>query len=136
MGGTGPRIGWRPVAAIGAAAAYAFGATRFAPFTVPMLVATLLPVGVVVAVAVTRGRRPRDRAWPERPRPARGRTGWVVWAALAGAVVTVQLLNYVEGPRAAYPTLSSLAAQAFSVGGVRPVAFACWLGLGWFLVGR
>lgn len=131
----GGRPWWPRRSIVIAAVVYSLVAALFAPYTVPMRIATALPCAVLAVVAVMRG-------W-QRWRLSNGvlfapdRIGvLLVWAALIVVAVTFQLGVYFSAPRRVYPTLSSLAGIAFDWPGVRAVAFAAWLWLGWYLVER
>lgn len=123
------------VMALVVAMAYSLVATRFEPYTTPMRVATAVPCILLVALAVV-------RRWHHRRLPAGSGdepgSRWLlaVWVVLMGAAVAFQLVLYLSSPRSAYPTLSSLAGIAFGWPGARPLAFAAWLLLGWYLVDR
>ena len=99
-----------------------------------MRVAAAVPYAVVLVAAVRRGWH--RRLVPAEP-PVEGRR-WAlgVWALLIAATVAFQLGMYVSHPRELYPTFSSMAGTAFGWQPVRAVAFAAWLGLGWYVVER
>jgi len=65
-----------------------------------------------------------------------GRRVLVAWGAVVAGAVALELFSYTHGPRAAYPTLSSLldSLDAGRLG--KTVAGAAWLALGWWLVDR
>jgi hypothetical protein len=115
---------------------YAAVATSFAPWTWPMRVATAIPIAAVLALALGRGRHRRQPA-PVRPVDRRTQavafTGWLVLIAIA---VSFQLALYRSQPRDTYPTLSSLAAEVFTVQPLRAAAFALWLWLAWYFLER
>lgn len=136
---TSARRGRLPVVAVAAIVAYGAVVSLLDPFTRPIQVATGLPCVGLVVLAVTRGwhRRGRRAGTPVR---RRGHPLWapalVVWLVLVGLAVAVQLLNYVEGPRELYPTLSSLASRVFGIRPARAAGFALWLWFGWYLLDR
>jgi hypothetical protein len=106
------------------------------PFTAQQYVVTGIPCAVIVAAAVRRGWL---RPGPVHPSPARvpgPAPVLALWVALLGLALAVQLFHFFDAPRDVYPTLSSLASLVFDIYPVRVVAFAAWLGLGWYLLER
>ena len=114
--------------------AYSAVAALFEPMTWPTRIATALPILALLAGAVHRGwSRPRmPVARRRRLRPGAA----AVWVILIGAVIAVQLLNFVAEPREIYPTLSSLAQEVLDLYPLRAAMFVGWIGAGWYLVGR
>jgi hypothetical protein len=82
--------------------------------------ATVAVVGAG-AVAMLVGARARRTGGP----PTTGRIG--PWFALAGLLACVQLIAYVQQPRAEHPTLSSLTDAALDTHAARALAFLAWL---------
>jgi hypothetical protein len=125
------------VAAAGVSAAL----TR--PFTGPGEVVTAMGLASLVAVVLVQHlgaqtprvlvRRARDPAGvPAIP----WRSRWVIWIAPVAAVVSWELFCYLQSPRAAHPTLSSMLDTVTATQAGRGAAFAAWLVLGWYLVTR
>ncbi len=131
--------------------AYAVGASFTQPFTIGADLVTALPLGLAAVLfgvglsSASRSRRratepggsggPAEEGCPAAsPRLQTKRVGWLVWPALAGAVVGWELLVYSQSPRPAHPTLSSLIdmADASQVG--KTLLFGLWLLLGSFLL--
>ena len=112
-----------------AAGAHAWWVTGLAPFSVAATVA-VVGSGALVAVASRCGR-------PATRRHGVGGDGVTprsaaIWGALAVALAAWQLNAFVRHPRAAHPTLSSLANAVLDPRPVRTVAFVGWLaGVAW-----
>lgn len=123
-----------PARLAGAAAVVAGGAaislTR--PFTwwADGVVAAFL----IVAAAGLAARLRRRRATPDEPAPLG--PGALAWAAVAVAAAGWELWNYVQAPRHAHPTLSSLLDTLDATHEGKAVAAGLWLALGWYLVRR
>lgn len=97
---------------------YGWWAVGLPPFTATSVIA-VVGAGVVAMVAGY-VRQPAGRL----PPLAVGAVGWLVLLAALGAW---QLLAYVQEPRSAHPTLSSLANAALDTRGGRTLAFVAWL---------
>ena len=106
--------------------AYAWVATGFRPFTLPALVAT---VGGGLAVILVGGRlsAPPSRA------PVRGAG---VWLALGSAVAAWELQAFLQHPRSAHPTISSLTNNLMQNHVSRAGAMLVWLAVGVWLARR
>jgi len=119
----------------GAAASCLVAATT--PFTVAADVAVALSIALVAAVAVAHGRgAPWARRWrgAGAGRPALGAAA--PWLVLVAAVMAWELFSLFAGPRATYPTISSIYdAVARWPAGKALIVFV-WLALGWSLVRR
>ncbi|MDQ3094901.1 MAG: hypothetical protein M3Q82_02925, partial [Actinomycetota bacterium] len=107
-----------------AAMAYAWWASGLRPFSASATVAVL---GAGVAAALLGRRRtsvtPVDRVTTAAVAP---------WCALFAALVTWQLVAYVQGPRSEHPTLSYLFSAAVDARPVRTLALVVWLaGAAW-----
>ncbi len=113
------------------------------PFSVAADVAVALPIALVVtavvAAAVVDGRgapgarRPRWR----RPRAAHPTLlAAAPWLALAAAVVAWELFCLFAGPRATYPTVSSMYDALARWRAAKALVVFAWLALGWYLVRR
>jgi hypothetical protein len=109
------------------AVGYAWVATGLQPFTRPALVATL--GGGVAAVLVGRRLSP-----PAAPAALVG--GAWLWAALAGALAVWELQAFLQHPRAAHPTLSSLSNDLLEGHVPRVGAMLVWLAAGVWLARR
>lgn len=104
-------------------AGYAWWAVGLPGFSLASTVAVVGPG--VAAVAVAAVRRP---AWlPARSQEAPRRPGMAVWIATIAVLGVWQLAAYLQEPREAYPTLSSLANTALDPQPVRAAAFLGWL---------
>jgi predicted PurR-regulated permease PerM len=112
----------RRAAMIAAVAAYAWWATALRPFSTP---ATIAIVGAG-ALAEGAGLTYRHR----RPRPI-VRRGVAVWLVVAALLSCWQLAAFVQEPRQAHPTVSSIINDTLDAHLVR--ALAC---VGWLVVAR
>ena len=111
-------------ALLAVSAAYAWWATSLRPFTAPCLWAT----AAAGAAAGAAGLR-----WPTRtpaPRRARSRAGAGVWAVLFVTLAGWELASFLQHPRGAHPTLSSMANEVLAHHPVRAVAMVVWLAIG------
>jgi hypothetical protein len=129
---------WWRGAVWAAGLAFAVGASFTRPFTLAADVVTA--VALVISVGVTartirHDRRPGSAAAAAADRPRWTRWG-AVWLALLGAVVAWEVYCYAHLPRQQHPTLSALIDTLDSTRLGKTVAFAAWLGLGWFLAAR
>jgi hypothetical protein len=106
--------------------AYAWWVTSLRPFS-GVATAVVLGSGVIAIIVGLRARHPRHRYL---------RRGAGVWAALFLALVTVQLVAYVQHPRSEHPTLSVIVNAALDPHPVRAVAFVAWLALGAWVAAR
>jgi hypothetical protein len=130
---------WWPGVIGAAGLAYALGASFTRPFTLAADVVTA--VALVVAVGVTtRTIRNRPNGDPPVAGATAGRQRWTRWGAVwlvpLGAVTAWELYSYAHLPRQQHPTLSVLIDTLDSTHLGKTVAFAAWLGLGWFLAAR
>ncbi len=98
-------------------AAYAWWAVGLPPFSRGATLAVLL-AGGMAAAAGARSRRPAAPLPWRRMAP---------WAGLAVALGAVQLVSYLQQPRADHPTLSSLTNAALDTQTARALAFVVWL---------
>jgi hypothetical protein len=105
---------------------YAWWATSLRPFSAPCLWATGAGGAAAVAVGL-RGPR-RERA--PRPRRERARAGRALWAVLLVALCGWELASFVQHPRAAHPTISSLANGVLGHHPARAAAMVLWLVIG------
>ncbi len=123
-----------------ASAALAALAATTRPFTLAADAVVTVGFAGLVAVLVMQWRhRPEPpliarRSGPS-PTPRWGRR-LALWVVPVAAAVGWELFNYLETPRAAHPTVSSMldAVDATHVG--HGLVFAGWLALGWYLVTR
>jgi hypothetical protein len=110
---------------------YAWVASGVRTFTHPAEILTGLPIIVVAFMLMRSGRGERDGAGAN---PARWLAGWAV---LLLALSVWELRQLFASPRHDYPTLSSIGdAYLRSSRVAHALAFAAWLGVGWFLVRR
>jgi hypothetical protein len=109
---------WRVAGSCVALLLFAWWATGLRPFTG---IAYAVVVGAGAAAMAWGARRPRPpaRSWPAG--------GLLAWAVLALGVAAWQVAAFVQHPRTAHPTLSSLANTALEPRAVRAVALALWL---------
>jgi hypothetical protein len=129
--------GWRWLGAVPVLAvliAYGWWATGLRPFTAPALVVTLATGGVVLAVGARTGRRRSGVA--EKPSTSAATEGLAVWGILALALAAWEVSAFVQLPRSAHPTLSSLANLAFESHPVRAAAFVLWMVAGYGMARR
>jgi hypothetical protein len=129
------RRGGLPWPAAAALITYAAFAAALQPFSHPQRVVTALAIALVVGVAVVRG-----WAGGELAASCEARTGpipsFAVWAGLLALSGLVQLHHYLNWPRDVYPTLSSLAGEAFAFYPARALGYGLWLWLAWYLLDR
>lgn len=59
-----------------------------------------------------------------------------MWAALVVALAAWEVAAFLQLPRSAHPTLSSLANLAFESHPVRAAAFALWMAAGYAMARR
>ena len=125
--------------ALGAAAIFAGVASGARPFTVPADVAVSVPSALFVAALALERLRPRAGPWRrlDRARPEGGNGTAVPWLVVIAVLVGVELASYFHGgPRADYPTLSSMMDALFRHRAAKAAAWLAWLGTGWYLVRR
>lgn len=125
--------------AVVGAAAYAGWMSGTVPFSVAAYSAVAVPSAVFLIGVVVTKVAPGRVAWALRrpPEIGRGGGGSAVWIGLIAVVVGVELASYFHGgPRADYPTLSSIAASAFRHRPVKATAVFAWLVGGWRLMTR
>ena len=107
--------------------AYAWVTTGLRPFTLPALVATLAGGLVVILVG---GRL-------SAPAVSREPVGGVwVWPTLAGAIAVWELQAFVQHPRSAHPTISSLTNNLMQNHVSRAGVMLVWLAVGVWLARR
>jgi len=130
---------WQVAALVVLGLGYAVLASTTRPFTWAANVVTAVPlVGAVVVTvrssrgAVRPGVVPRSDSEVEVA-SQRGRR-WMAWLAPILAIAAWELYCFVNLPRAAHPTLSSLIDILDSTRAGKILAFGSWLALGWFLV--
>ncbi|HKY74515.1 MAG TPA: hypothetical protein VJS45_00120 [Acidimicrobiia bacterium] len=109
------------------AVAYAWITTGLRPFTLPALVATLAG-GVVVILAGGRLSAPLASRVPVR--------GAWVWPALGGGVAVWELQAFLQHPRSAHPTISSLTNNLMHNHVSRAGVMLVWLAVGIWLARR
>jgi hypothetical protein len=97
------------------------------PFTLPALVGTL--GGGLVAIVVGQRLSP-----PVAPHGVRRGAG--LWAALGGVTAAWELQAFLQHPRSAHPTLSSLTNDLLQSHGSRAGAMLVWLAVGVWLARR
>jgi hypothetical protein len=112
------------------------------PFTLAANLTTALGLAGIVAAGLVRLSLPREVPAPaslQAPPTDAGaldRSSIVAWIALALAVATFELVNFVSNPRSAHPTLSSLLNAITGHEVLRGLLFVLWLGAGWWIWGR
>ena len=116
-------LGVAAVLAVG----YAWVTTGLRPFTLPALVATLAGGLVVILVG---GRLSAPVASRAQLR------GAGVWLALASAVAAWELQAFLQHPRSAHPTISSLTNNLMQNHISRAGAMLAWLAAGVWLARR
>lgn len=122
------------VAGLAVLIAHGWWATGLRPFTAPALVVTLATGGVVLAVGARTGRRRSGVAGNSSPPAAAA--GLAVWGVLVLALAAWEVAAFVQLPRSAHPTLSSLANLAFESHPVRAAAFVLWMVAGYGMARR
>jgi hypothetical protein len=128
----GPALPHRNAAAAGSIAValgYAWVAGHFTTFSRPAEVVTFIPGLLAMIVAVRSG--PRQSVRPDR----RG-AGWLGWWLIVIALNAVELVSLALGSTSAHPTISDLVNPWLLSTPARAVAFALWLGLGYWLSRR
>lgn len=106
---------------------YAWAVAGLRPFTLPALMATLAGGLVVIVVG---GRLPPPVTSRE---PAGG--AWV-WLALAAAIAAWELQAFLQHPRSAHPTISSLTNNLMHNHFSRAGTMLVWLAVGLWLARR
>jgi hypothetical protein len=131
----------RYAAALVVTAAYAWWVAGTTPFTVGADVATAIPLGVLVALALVQWRASRRggqslRALRRLDRP--GRVTGAIWPlpAVLAAALGFELYNLFSAPRSAHPTVSSLYDAASGTHAWKALFVLAWLALGWDLLRR
>ena len=95
------------------------------------LAATLVAQHRAAATGDILARRP-----PPQGEPRRFGRRWLVWAVSLGSAAAFELASYLQAPRAAHPTLSSILDAVDASPAGRGATFAAWAVLGWYLVTR
>jgi hypothetical protein len=98
--------------------AYGWWATARPPFSASATIAVLVPGALAIAWGF--GRR---RESPQRPL----RPGVSTWALLVVLLGVWEMAAFVQQPRSAHPTLSSITNAALDPHAVRTLAFVAWL---------
>lgn len=123
--------------AVGVFYSYFAGGTK--PFTDSADVMTAVPFAVMGAVMVSSLLRRRRRGITRLPKSVAPGGDVRMWVLTIGITAAWELATYFAGfsaGRHAFPTISSLADEAYRWRSVKAALFACWLGLGWGLVRR
>jgi hypothetical protein len=128
-------------AALVAAAAYSWWAATTTSFSVAADVATAIPLGVLVALALVQwraGRRGGELAPPLRRLEGPAAVTGAAWPLPGVLLVALafELYNLFSAPRAAHPTVSSLYDAAAGTHAWKALFFLAWLALGWDLLRR
>ncbi|MDA8343455.1 MAG: hypothetical protein M0007_14720 [Actinomycetota bacterium] len=128
-------------AAASAVTALSVAAAFTRPFTLAAgITVTLAYAGLAATLVAQRrvGTMPRmvARRPPVDGGPRRFGRRWLVWAVSLGSVAAFELASYLQGPRAAHPTLSAMLDGLDATPAGRGAAFAAWALLGWYLVTR
>ena len=69
-----------------------------------------------------------------RSQPPTGRRGLGAWVLVFTAGVAWELFQFVQHPRRAHPTLSSMANHVIASHPVRAGVLLVWLAVGWLLI--
>jgi hypothetical protein len=117
------------------AALLAAGLSSWAALTDPFTAGADAVTAVAIALCLAVGARGWRRA-PALPDSAMAAAPgrWWPWAILGALVVAFELVTFFLGPRADYPTLSSLYDSAAGLRPVKGAFFLAWLALGAALV--
>jgi len=99
--------------------AYAWWAVSRPPFSAAATLA-VMAAGAVATLSGVFGSRPARR------RSEAGRD-WRWWAVLAAVTALWQGASYLQHPRGAHPTISSLTNEVLDTQGARAAAFVLWL---------
>lgn len=114
---SGHPLRWLPAAT--AVAAWAWWVAGLRPFTWPVL-AVVGATGIAAMAMGARRRRPPDDGDFHH--------GWALaWGVLVLLLAGWELAAWVQQPRAAHPTLSSLAGPVLDWRPARAMAFLAWL---------
>ena len=129
--------------ALAAAVAALSGAAAFTrPFTATadvVVALAFLGLATTLVAQCRAGGAPAILARRDPPAgaPVTGRRRrWLAWSTCLGGAVAWELAAYLQAPRHAHPTLSSLLDSLDASHAGRGVAFAAWALLGWYLVTR
>lgn len=126
----GPAVSPVGLAALAAAACWAWFASGVRTFTRPAEVLTFIPALAVLLLTV----RPSARFPAGRTSPRPGWRKLLPWVAAVAALVGWELSELFAKPRQAHPTLSSIINDLLSTHPSRFLGFLGWLVLGWLLV--
>lgn len=130
---------WQVAALVVVGLGYAVLASSTRPFTWAANIVTAVPLvaAVVVTIWSSRGEG-RAGMVPRTERgvevASQGGRRWMTSLAPILAIAAWELYCFVNLPRAAHPTLSSLIDILDSTRAGKILAFGSWLALGWFLV--
>lgn len=114
-------------------AAYCWFSADLRPFTLPIDAAVAVPAAVVAFLTWRSWRGGIPEGVDSMPVTWRRAAPWAV---LFGALVALEMAEYVSSPRQGHPTLSSIADDLMSTHPARAAMFALWLLLGWALLLR
>ena len=115
---------WGPVAAFVVLMAFGWWVTAQPPFSTSGTIGVL--VAGVALIVLARASRRTDPADTEV-------SGQWVWIAIVAGLVVWELVTFVEHPREAHPTISSITDPLQAEHVVRWLLFGGWLGFGWLL---
>ena len=115
---------WGLVAAFVVLMAFGWWVTAQPPFSTSGTIGVL--VAGVALIVLARASRRTDPADTEV-------SGQWVWIAIVAGLVVWELVTFVEHPREAHPTISSITDPLQAEHVVRWLLFGGWLGFGWLL---
>ncbi|HEX4015212.1 MAG TPA: hypothetical protein VHX15_00610 [Frankiaceae bacterium] len=118
------------IAALAAAACWAWFASGVRTFTRPAEVLTFIPALAVLVLTL----RPKARSIPILAGPAPPWRTFIAWIVMLAAVVGWELSELFSQPRQGHPTLSSITNTLLSTHPSRFLGFLAWLLLGWLMV--
>jgi hypothetical protein len=105
------------------------------PFTVSADLVTAVPLAAMLAAQIVLYLRPENPADPPpHHRGRRGAAGYLAWILLFACIAAFEISTYLESPRSAHPTFSSLSDELSSHRLGKPILFVAWLALGWLFL--
>jgi hypothetical protein len=117
-------------AVVAAAAAYAWVAGHFTPFTWPAAVATFVPGALGLGLSTRLPRRTTSRRGLDR-------RGWLAWIVVIGAILALETVAFFSGSSTqGHPTISNIVNHGLHWELTRGFAFFGWLAFGSWLLKR